>query len=111
MFDVERAQILPRRRRVADGTARWGFAVRIRSPIDVERDPEGVQAGQFAAGDGTAVVAVGVERAHVVAVHAHHALEGPPGIRARGHDADAIAAEGYDVHILGVARPLLPRLA
>ena len=74
------------------------WSIRVGGPIDVERDAVGVEAFELAAGDGAAIVTVGIGRADGVAVADHDV--GQRGERGSGGpgNADAVGAEGDRDH-------------
>jgi len=86
-------------------------APRIGMPVDVERDPVGMQALDGLSLDGAAIVAVGVVDPDVVAVMLEHAVERLPGFDRRRSDQDPVLAEGDLPHALAFALIGLPCVA
>jgi hypothetical protein len=83
----------------------------IGSPVDVERDAEGVEAETGSTGDLAAVVTVCVLSAYVIAMMEHDCRQRLPGLCRRRRNADPVRPEGDQNQGAFVALEFPPKLA
>jgi hypothetical protein len=71
---------------------------RVRLPVYVQRDAEGMKAWPGSAGDLPAVITVGVYRANMITVVEHDGGKSLPRLRRRWCDANLVGSEGHKSH-------------